>query len=153
MTESAARRTGSAEGERTLFSSQGVLVTSERLVAAGRTWRLGDVERVDAIRRAPRVLPLLVTLVLGAVLGLPVLLAAMAAPGSEGKGHYGVALAVVGTLIFGSIARLLVMGDTSWLVLRTRQSERRVFRSQNHQLVSSLAAVVAGAAAEARQRC
>jgi hypothetical protein len=139
-------------GEITLFQSQGLLVTSERLVAAGRTWQLAEVEHVEAIRRGPRVFPLLVALALGVVVGLPVLLAAMAARGSQGKGIYEVALVLAGMAIFSSIAGLLLIGDTYWLVLRTRHSERRVFRSRQHQTVSSLAAVVTEAVESARRR-
>jgi hypothetical protein len=136
--------------EVTLFHSAGILVTSERLVAHGRTWLLGEIERVEAIHRAPRVLPLLVTLGGGVVLGLPGLLAAMAGAGEQGRGLYGVGLAVTGLAIFGAIAALVLVEDTYWLVLRTRQRERRVFRSRDRRLVSSLAAVVTEAAARQR---
>lgn len=137
--------------ETTLFDAQGVLVTSERLVAEGRTWPLGDVEGVNSIRRGPRVLPWLVTLVMGVAI-LPPLLSAMAAPGAGWQELYDFALAGAGAAIFGSIAALLRMGDTYWLVLRTQQSEGRVLRSRDPQLISSLVAVVAQAAAAARQR-
>jgi hypothetical protein len=138
--------------ESTIFQAQGVLVTSQRLVVAGRTWHLGEVERVEAIRRSPRVLPLLLVLGVGVVLGLPALLAAMAAPGPQGRGSYVAALVLAALIIFGSIGVLLSMGDTSWLVLQTRHSERWVFRSRDHEFVSSLAAVVAATAMVARQR-
>jgi hypothetical protein len=140
------------EREMTLFDDQGVLVTSERVVAAGRTWPLGEVEGVKSFRRSPRVLPWLVTLVVGVVVGLPALLSVMAASGDEGRGIYGAALALAGLAIFGSIAALLVVGDTYWLVLRTRQSEGRVLRSRDAQLISTLVTVVAKAAEAARQR-
>jgi Family of unknown function (DUF6232) len=138
--------------ETTLFDAQGVLVTSERLVAAGRTWPLGEVEGVDSVRRGPRMLPWVVTLLVGVMVGLPALFSAMAAPGTRGQELYGLAVAAAGAAIFGSIAALLMMGDTYWLVLRTRQSEGRVLRSRDPQLISSLVAVVAQAAAAARQR-
>lgn len=138
--------------ETTLFDGQGVLVTSERVVAAGRTWPLGEVEGVGSFRRSPRIVPWLVTLVVGVVVGLPALLSVMAASGDEGRGLYGAALALAGVTIFGSIAALLVVGDTYWLVLRTRQSERRVLRSRDSQLISNLVALVANAAEAARQR-
>lgn len=140
------------ERETTLFDGQGVLVTSERVVAAGRSWPLGEVEGVGSFRRSPRVLPWLVALVVGVVVGLPTLLSVMAASGDEGRGVYGVALALAGVAIFGSIAALLVVGDTYWLVLRTRQSERRVLRSRDSQLISNLVTLVAKAAEAARQR-
>ncbi len=140
------------EEETTLFDDQGVLVTSQRVVATGRTWPLGEVEGVDSIRRSPRVLPWLVTLIAGVVVGLPALLSAMATTGGQNRGFYAVALALAGVAIFGSIAALLVMGDTYWLVLRTRQSEGRVLRSRDAQFISNLASVVAKAAEAARQR-
>lgn len=138
--------------ETTLFQAEGVLVTSQRLVTDGRTWLLGDVERVEAVHRAPRVLPLLIILSLGVVVGLPVLHAAMAAPGAQGKGVYGAALGMAGLAIFGSIAGLLLAEDTYWLVLWTRQQERRVFRSRDHRLISRLAVLVTEAVVAARQR-
>jgi hypothetical protein len=139
------------ESETTLFDDQGVLVTSERVVIAGRTWPLGEVEGVDSIRRSPRVLPWLVTLAVGVVVGLPALVSAMATPTARGRGLYEAALVLASAAIFGSIAALLLMGDTYWLVLRIRQSEGRVLRSRDPQLISNLVAVVAKAAA-ARQR-
>lgn len=138
--------------ETTLFDGQGVLVTSERLVVAGRAWPLGDVEGVESIRRSPRVLPWLVILAVGVVMGLPALLSVMATSGAQGRGLYDAALALMGLVIFASIAMLVVIGDTYWLVLRTRQSEGRVLRSRDPQLISNLVSVVAKAAEAARQR-
>ncbi|HVG64309.1 MAG TPA: DUF6232 family protein [Hyalangium sp.] len=146
------RGPGPGERETTLFDDQGVLVTSERVVAAGRTWLLGEVEGVESLRRSPRVLPWLVTLVVGVIVGLPALLSVMAASGEEGRGVYGMALGLAGVAIFGSIAALLVVGDTYWLVLRMRQRERRVLRSRDSQLISNLVTLVAEAAEAARQR-
>jgi hypothetical protein len=138
--------------ETTLFDDQGVLVTSERVVTTSRTWLLGDVEGVDSIRRSPRILPWLVTLIVGVVVGLPALLSAMATHGAQEMGLYAAALALAGVAIFGSIAALLVMGDTYWLLLRTRQGEGRVLRSRDAQFISNLVSVVAKAAKAARQR-
>jgi hypothetical protein len=138
------------ERETTLFDDQGMLVTSERVVAEGRTWWLGEVEGVDCIRRSPRVLPWLLTLVVGVAVGLPALQAALAAPNTHGRGLYEAAMALASVAIFGSIAALLMVGDTYWLVLRTGQSEGRVLRSRDPQLISRLVALVAKAAA-ARQ--
>jgi hypothetical protein len=97
-------------------------------------------------------MPLLMLLGVGVVLGIPALLAAMAAPGPEGRGVYEAALVMAALVIFGSIGSLLSMGDTSWLVLRSRHKERWVFHSRDHEFVSSLAAVVAEAVTAARQR-
>ena len=151
MSDAASQRPASPR-ETTLFDGQGVLVTSERVVAEGRTWPLGEVEAVDSLRRSPRVLPWLVTLGVGVVVGLPALFSLMATPGAQGRGLYDVALALAGLAIFGSIAALLGMGDTYWLVVRTRRSEGRVFRSRDSQLISKLVTVVAQAAEAARQR-
>ena len=146
------KSTERVEQETTLFDDQGVLVTSERVVVAGRTWPLGEVESVASIRRAPRVLPWLLTLIAAVAVGLPVLLSVMATPGAQGRALYGALLALAGLAIFGSIAALLVMGDTYWLVVRTRRSEGRVLRSRDSQLISKLVTVVAQAAEAARQR-
>ena len=142
-----------AEGrEQTLFQGGGVLVTSQRLVTEERTWLLGEVEGVVTHHRAPRVLPLLIILVLGVVLGLPMLHSAMASSLAPGRELQGAALVAVALAIFGSIAGLVLVEDTYWLVLRTRQRERRVFRSRDHQFVASLAEAVAAAVEAARQR-
>jgi hypothetical protein len=138
--------------ETTLFDGPGVLVTSERVVIAGRAWPLGEVEGVEFMRRSPRVLPWLVILAVGVIMGLPALLSAMATPGAQGRGIYDAALALAGLSIFASIAALLMMGDTYWLVLRTRQREGRVLRSRDPQLISNLVTVVAKAAEAARRR-
>lgn len=146
------RSLGPGEPETTLFDGHGVLVTSRRVVAHGRTWPLGDVEGVDSIRCGPRVLPWLVVLMVSGAVGLPALFSAMAAPDAQGRGLYEAAVALAGVAIFSSIAALLMIGDTYWLVLRTRRREGRVVRSRNPQLISSLVAVVAKAAEAARQR-
>lgn len=138
--------------ETLLFNDQGVLVTSERVVASGRTWRVGELVGVDSIRRSPRVLPWLVILVLGAIVGLPVVSSLLASPHAPGSLSYDVVLALAGTAIFASIAALVVVGDSYWLVLRTRQREGHVLRSRDPQLISKLVTVVAEAAEAARQR-
>lgn len=146
--------TGSQLGqeETLLFNDQGVLVTSERVVASGRTWRVGELVGVGSIRRSPRILPWLVILVLGAIVGLPVLSSLLVSPHAPGSLSYDVVLALAGTAIFASIAALVVVGDSYWLVLRTRQREGHVLRSRDPQLISKLVTVVAEAAEAARQR-
>ncbi|KFE69383.1 DUF6232 family protein [Hyalangium minutum] len=138
--------------ETLLFNEQGVLVTSERVVASGRTWRVGELVGVGSIRRSPRVLPWLVILVLGAIVGLPVLSSLLVSPHAPGSLSYDVVLALAGTAIFASIAALVVVGDSYWLVLRTRQREGHVLRSRDPQLISKLVTVVGEAAEAARQR-
>lgn len=137
--------------ERTLFQAAGVLVTNRKLVTGGRTWLIGEVEGVDTLHRAPRVLPLLVILVLGALLGLPMLHSELVSSSWLGKELYGMALAVVAMAIFGSIAGILLAEDSYWVVLRTRRRERRVFHSRDHQLVTNLAAAIATALETARK--
>jgi hypothetical protein len=129
--------------ERTLFQARGVLVTNQRLVMEGRTWWLRDVEGVLTRHRPPRIVPLLISLMLG-VLGLPVL-------HWWGQTFHQASLAAVGLAIFGSIAGLLLAEDTYWLVLRTRKRERRVFRSGDQQLITRLEAAIT-AAMEAERR-
>ncbi|MDC0708195.1 DUF6232 family protein [Stigmatella sp. ncwal1] len=139
-------------GENTLFQADGVLVTTQRLVAGGRAWPLGEVLRVEAIHRAPRVIPLLVLLGVSMVLGLPAIMTAMVASDAPGQGVYGAALGCLGVVAFGSIAGLLLAQDQYWLVLRTRRSELRVFQSQDHQHISRLAQGVTEALQAARLR-
>ncbi len=139
------------EREETLFTGDGVLVTSERVVAHGRTWRLGEVVQVEAAHEAPRIGPCLAVLGLGAPVGLPTLLWAMAAAEPGGRGHYGVGLVAVGVALFGAIMRLVLAEDRYWLVLRTGRRERRVFQSRDHELITQLAGVVLEAT-RARQR-
>jgi hypothetical protein len=136
--------------ETTLFHSRGVLVTSERVVAAGRTWELGEIERVAAVRRAPRVFPWLLALLVGWIVGVPGLLAAMSTPGAPVGEAYELVLGVAGVALFGTIVGLLSIGDTYWVVLRTRQREGRILRSRDPQLVSHLASLVESAAAAQR---
>lgn len=138
--------------EMMLFQAGGVLVTSRKLVTGRRTWLISELEGVRMLRRAPRVLPQLAALVLGAMVGLPLLHSERVSPSVLGQELYGVALAVAALAIFGSIAGLLMAEDSYWLVLRTRQRERRVFRSRDHQLVANLAEAIAAAVEAARQR-
>lgn len=146
------RSPGRGERETLLFDDEGVLVTSERVVIAGRTWPLGDVVEVDSVRRGPHVLPWLVTLIGGAVVGLPVLLSVMATPAAQRQELYNLLLGLAGAAIFGSIAALVMVGDTYWLVLRTRQREGPVLCSRDAQRISHLVTVVEQALEAARQR-
>lgn len=138
--------------EMTLFLAGGVLVTSRKLVTGERTWLISEIEGVNTLHRAPRVLPLLAALFLGALVGLPLLLSGMATSSMPGQELYGVALAVAALIIFGSIAGLLLAEDSYWIVLRTRQRECRVFRSQDHQLVANLVEAINTAVEASRQR-
>ncbi len=138
--------------EMTLFVSGGVLVTSRKLVTGGKTWLISEIEGVSTLHRAPRVMPLLAALVLGALVGLPLLHSRMVSSSVLEQELYGVALAVAALAIFGSIAGLLLAEDSYWLVLRTRQRERRVFRSRDYQLVANLVEAIEAAVEASRQR-
>ncbi|ADO72636.1 DUF6232 family protein [Stigmatella aurantiaca] len=152
MSESLARPVALPSAENTLFQADGVLVTTERLVAGGRAWPLGEVLRVEAIHRAPRVIPLLVLLGASMMLGLPAVMTVMASSEALGPEVYAAALGCLGVVAFGSIAGLLVAQDDYWLVLRTRRSELRVFHSRDRQHISRLAQGVSEAIQAARLR-
>jgi hypothetical protein len=137
--------------ELTLFHAEGVLVTSRKLVTGRRTWLISEVEGVNTLYRTPRVLPLLATLVLGALVGLPLLVSGRVSSSWLTGELHGVAMAVAAVAIFGSIAGLLMAEDSYWVVLRTRQRERRVFRSTDYQLVNRLVAAIESAVEVARK--
>lgn len=138
----------SSPGEVSLFQDGGVLVTSERVVAGGRSQALEDVERVEAVRRSPRLEPVLFALVLGAVVALPAhpLLVAVEAALAEA------ALVLAGSVIFGSIARLLMAEDSYHVVLHTRHGAWRLLSSQEPAHTTRLAGVIHEAATTARRR-
>lgn len=138
--------------ENTLFQADGVLVTTERLVAGGRAWPLGEVLRVEAIHQTPRVVPLLILLGASMVLGLPAIMTAMVARDALGQGLYEAALGCMAVVAFGSIAGLLLAQDQYWLVLWTRGSARRVLLSRDPEHISRLAQGVTEALRAARPR-
>jgi hypothetical protein len=139
------------QGENTLFQADGVLVTTERLVAGGRAWPLGEVLRVEAIHQSPRVMPLLILLGLSTVLGLPAI-TALVARDALGPGVYEAALGCLTVVAFGSIAGLLLAQDQYWLVLWTRGRARRVLLSRDPEYISQLAQEVTEALRAARPR-
>ncbi len=141
-------RGASSPGEVPLFQDSGVLVTSERVVAEGRSQALADVVRVEAVRRSPRVKPVLFALVLGAAVALPAhpFLVAVEAALAEA------ALVLTGSVIFGAIARLLLAEDSYHVVLHTRHGAWRVLSSQEPTHTTRLAGVIHEAATTARRR-
>lgn len=114
-------------GERVLVSAEGFRLTSERLEAAGGSWRLEELRGFRTRHEAPGLkLPLLV----GAAAAL-VVPSLMLQPGSW---RVTAALVVATVLVFASIARLVVAADTYWLTVRTAEGERQVLCCQDHQL-------------------
>jgi hypothetical protein len=152
MSQAPLRPVPSSGTESTLFQEDGVLVTTERVVAGGRAWPLEEVLRVEALHCAPRVLPLLVLLGASMMLGFPALLSAMTARSELGPGGHEAALGCTAVVAFGSIAGLLMAQDQYWLVLWTRGRARRVFRSRDPQHISRLVHGVAEALQAARPR-
>jgi hypothetical protein len=114
-------------GERLLVTAEGFRLTSERLEAAGRAWKLEEIRGFGTRHQTPGLkLPLL----LGAVAALVVPMLLLQ-PGSP---RVTAALVVATVLVFTSIVRLVVAADTYWLTVRTAEGERQVLCCQDHQL-------------------
>jgi hypothetical protein len=114
-------------GERLLVTAEGFRLTSERLEAAGRSWKLEEIRGFGTRHQAPGLkLPLLLGVM--AALVVPILLPQ---PGSH---RVTTALVVATLLVFTSIVRLVVAADTYWLTVRTAEGERQVLCCQDHQL-------------------
>ena len=111
--------------EAPLFEEGGVRVTSERLVARGRSLPLADIQRVESVRRSPRMLPVLVTLAVAMSVGLPAL-SALPMVGTAAGGIREAALVAVALVIFGCIARLVLAEDSYQVVVHTAAGPWRV---------------------------
>lgn len=135
--------------EAPLFQAQGVLLTSECVVARGKTLPLADVQRVESIRRSPSLRPVLATLALSMSVGLP-LLSALSVAASGRRGLYEAALVALSLVFFGSIARLLLAEDSYQVVLHTRDGAWRVHASSEARTGSRLATLIEQAVAAAR---
>ncbi|MFP2927572.1 DUF6232 family protein [Pyxidicoccus sp. 3LG] len=146
-----ARAVPSSPGEATLFQEGGVLVTTERVVARGRTQSLADVQRVEAVRRSPRMKPVLVTLALGVTVGLPAF-SALSVSGTGPKGLYEGALVLASLVIFGAIARLVLAEDSYQVVLHTRDGAWRMLSGREPRHITHVAELLHEAAATARRR-
>ena len=118
-------------GERVLVSTEGFRLTSERLEAAGRSWRLEELRGFATRHESPRLTPSLLVGA-GAALVVPTLLTR---PGSV---QVTAALVVATLAVFASIARLVAAEDTYWLTVRTADGERQVLRCQDHQLFAQV---------------
>jgi len=114
-------------GERVLVEAEGFRLTSERLEAAGRSWRLEELRGFGTRHASPGLkLPLVGGL--AAALVVPSLLL------QPGSFRVTAALVVATVLVFASIVRLVVAADTWWLTVRTAEGERQVLCCQDHQL-------------------
>ncbi|WP_223646017.1 DUF6232 family protein [Corallococcus sp. EGB] len=131
-------------GEPSLFQAGEVRVTGERLVVGARSWALRDVLQVETARRSPKVWPYLLAMGLIAAVGLP-LLSAMSVSVSALRGAYEVGLIATAVGFFASMAALLVVEDTHYLVLGLPGGMRRVFGSHDAQLIARLAGTVRAA--------
>ncbi|MFP2907637.1 DUF6232 family protein [Pyxidicoccus sp. 3LFB2] len=134
-----------------LFQEHGVLVTSERVVARGRSLSLSDVLSVESVRHSPRLKPVLVALALAVSVGLPAL-SALSVAATERRGVYEAALVVLALVVFGSIARLVLAEDSYQVVLRTRAGAWRVLSSSEPRTSARLVDLLQGAVATATQR-
>jgi hypothetical protein len=114
-------------GERVLVAAEGFRLTSERLEAAGRSWRLEEI-RGFGTRRASPGLKLPLVMGLAAALVVPALLL------QPGSFRVTAALVVATVLVFASIVRLVVAADTWWLTVCTAEGELQVLCCQDHQL-------------------
>ncbi|RKG69067.1 hypothetical protein D7V80_10235 [Corallococcus sp. CA054B] len=131
-------------GATSLFQAGQVRVTGERLVVGGQSWALRDVLQVETARRTPKVWPYLLAVGLAGALGLP-LLSWLSVSVSALKGAYEAGLAVTALGLFASMAALLVVEDTHYLVLGLPGGSRRVFGSHDAQLIARLAGTVRAA--------
>ncbi|GMU06168.1 DUF6232 family protein [Corallococcus caeni] len=131
-------------GEPSLFQAGQVRVTRDRLVVGGQAWALRDVLQVETARRTPKVWPYLLAVGLGAVLGLP-LLSWLSVSVTAFRGAYEAGLVFTALGFFASMAALLVVEDTHYLVLGLPGGARRVFGSHDAQLIARLAGTVRAA--------
>lgn len=135
-----------APSEVSLFQDAGLRVTTERIVARGRTLPLADVQRVETVRRTPRMIPVLATLGLCMSVGLPAL-SALSVSSTTGQGVYEAALIAVVMIIFGCIARLVLAEESYRLVLHTRTGSWRVRASKDPKSLMLLAGIIQDAVA------
>ncbi|ATB48551.1 DUF6232 family protein [Corallococcus macrosporus] len=133
-----------------LFQDAGLRVTTERVVARGRTLLLADVQRVESVRRSPRMVPVLATLGVCMSVGLPALSALSVSSGTS-KGVYEAALIALVMVIFGCIARLVLAEDSYRLVLHTRAGAWRVRASKDPKSIGLLAGLIQDAVAARRR--
>ncbi|WP_426752658.1 DUF6232 family protein [Myxococcus sp. Y35] len=140
-----------APAEAPLFQDGGVLVTTERVVARGKTHLLADVQRVESVRRSPRMVPVLATLGLCMSVGLPAL-SALSVSSTTARGFYEAALIAVVLVIFGCIARLVLAEDSYRLVLHTRAGAWRVHTSRDAQAALRLSGLIQEAVAARLRR-
>ncbi|RJS24963.1 hypothetical protein DRW03_07470 [Corallococcus sp. H22C18031201] len=124
-----------------LFQALELRVTSERLVVQGRAWMLGEVCRVEAVRRSPRMWPLLVAMSFCGTVALP-LVVMLGRWEWVAASTLDAARVLVALTFFSSLARLLLAEDTYSLVLTLPGGARSVFSSRDSQLVTRLAAAV-----------
>ncbi|WP_147444828.1 DUF6232 family protein [Corallococcus sp. CA053C] len=128
-------------GERPLFQAGQVRVTPERLVVGGRAWALSDVRQVETVRRTPKLWPWLLAVGLGGAVGLP-LLSWLSVTVTAMRGAYEAGLVLTAVGLFCSIAAVLLVEDTHYLVLGLPGGARRVFGSRDAQLIARLAGTV-----------
>jgi hypothetical protein len=116
-------------GERVLVEGEGLRLTSERLEAEGRSWRLEELRGFGTRRESPGLL-----LPLGVGVG-----AALLVPGlllQPGSFRVTAALVVATLLVFAAIAWVVAAADTYRLLVRTAEGERQVWCGQDHQLLA-----------------
>lgn len=136
--------------EAPLFQEHGILVTSERVVAKGRSQPLADVLGVESVRHSPRLGPVVATLALAVSVGLPAL-SALSVAATAPRGVYEAALGVLAMVVFGSIARIVLAEDAYQVVLRTQEGAWRVLSCAESRTSARLAELLRAAVATARR--
>ena len=129
VVSSACRPAPAPPGEQVLVEGAGLRLTSERLEAAGRSWRLEELRGFGTRRESPGVL-LPVGVGVGAALWVPGLLL------QPGSFRVTAALVVATLLVFAAIVWLVAAADTYRLLVRTAEGERQVWCGQDHQLLA-----------------
>lgn len=137
--------------EAPLFQDRGVLVTSERLVTRGRSLPLADIQRVESVRRSPRMLPVLLTLAVAMSVGLPAL-SALTVAGTAAGGFREAALVAVALVSFGCIARLVLAEDSYQVVVHTAAGPWRVLSHREPETSTKLVTLLHEVSTLARNR-
>ena len=140
---------GDASDEGVLMNAHGVRLTARRLEARGRAYALADVHRARALRERPKLI-LPVMLGLAAAIALPPILSVLHLFGGGVAEYVELGLVLAGMAVFASFARLMLAGDTWWLVLELAEGEARAYASSDREFVSALVDIVTHALPAAR---
>ncbi|QSQ19472.1 hypothetical protein JY651_29650 [Pyxidicoccus parkwayensis] len=126
-----------------LFESDGVRVTTRRVVAHGRSWGLEYVRAVTVSFQSPaeRLLRMQAVLV-GALLLIYGLAHGLLAAFVRDGGLGGVALGVAAVISYAALARRLLRSECTCVWLHTRYSSQLVYRGRSRSTARALARVM-----------